>query len=48
MPENELYDLAKAKLYETPGIANVTESDLQETLPHFINAVTEINDLYTS
>ena len=48
MPENELYDLAKAKLYETPGIANVTEWDLQETLPHLINAVTEINDLYTS
>ena len=48
MPENELYDLAKAKLYETPWIANITESDLQETLPHLINAVTEINDLYTS
>lgn len=48
MPENELFDLAKAKLYETPWIANVTEEDLKTTLPNFINAVTEINNLYVS
>ena len=48
MPENELYDLAKAKLFETPWVANVTEQDLQETLPNLINAVTEVNQLYTS
>jgi len=46
LPDDELYDIFKAKLYQHPGLAQVSTMDLTVTLPALINASHTINDLY--
>ncbi len=46
LPENEMFDLLKAKTYKEPWISFLTKEDLSIVLPNLINSVMEINELY--
>ena len=48
LPEKEVYDIFKAKLYVQPGIAYVTPEDVDKTLKSLVTAAQEVNDLYLS
>lgn len=43
-PEDEMYDMLKAKLYTEPWIAYVQREDLEHTLPNLISAVSQVNE----
>ena len=46
LPEDEMFDLLKAKTYKAPWISFLTPEDLSKVLPNLINAVMEINEMY--
>ena len=46
LPEDEMFDLLKAKTYKAPWISFLTPEDLSKVLPNLINSVMEINEMY--